>query len=274
MLSRLKKLLGGGRARAAVMSQIGRQAVRSVDAPVQPRHVLCFLGRDRELQPLRDAANAAIAEFATGFGIDDAYSAAEPDERMSRSFEVCRDRVAADAWTPADEEAVGTHQSVLYVLGPRMTRENAVRASIGALFLVDRLIDAGAVAVKGESAGVAHGLHRWRELIRMGAVATDADDALAQNRVCRLAFALRPLASDGHFESVGFHLAGLPDVQVPRLRGSDRDAVVIIDSVADAIARHGIDAALQAYDASLIDDRSHDTDDFKFNPYGIVRLST
>ncbi|WP_419689115.1 hypothetical protein ACN22W_19955 [Burkholderia theae] len=274
MFSRLKKLLDGGTARAAVLLQSGRRAAWSGEAPVQPRHVLCFLGRDRELQHLRDAANAAIAEFATGFGIDDAYSVAEPDERMSRSFEVCRDRVAADAWTPADDEAVGTHQSVLYVLGPRMTRENAVRASIGALFLVDRLIDAGAVAVKGESAGVAHGLHRWRELIRMGAVATDADDALAQNRVCRLAFALRPLASDGYFESVGFHLAGLPDVQVPRSRGSDRDAVAVIDGVADEIVRHGIDATLRAHGALLIDDASHDEDDFKFNPYGIVRLST
>ncbi|UXU91452.1 hypothetical protein [Burkholderia sp. S-53] len=274
MFSRLKKLLDGGTARAAVLPQSDRRAAWSGEAPVQPRHVLCFLGRNRELRHLRDAANAAIAEFATGFGIDEAYSAAEPDERMSRSFEVCRDRVAADAWTPQDDEAVGTHQSVLYVLGPRMTRESAVRASIGALFLVDRLIDAGAVAIKGESAGVAHGLHRWRELIRMGAVATDADDALAQNRVCRLAFALRPLASDGYFESVGFHLAGLPDVQVPRLRGSDRDAVVVIDGVADEIVRRGIDATLQAHDASLIDDGSHDEDDFKFNPYGIVRLST
>ncbi|WP_043301369.1 hypothetical protein [Burkholderia paludis] len=274
MFSRLKKRFVGGAARTAASPHPDRRAAWSGESPVQPRHVLCFLGGDRDLRCLRDAANEAIAEFATGFGVDDAYSAAEPDARMSRSFEVCRDRVAADAWTPADDEAVAAHGSVLYVLGPRMTRENAVRASIGALFLVDRLIRAGAVAVKGESAGVAHGLHRWRELIRMGAVATDADDARAQSRVCRLAFALRPLASGDYFESVGFHLAGLPDVQVPRLRGSDRDAVAVIDGVADEIVRYGIDATLQAHDASLIDDGAHDEDDFKFNPYGIVRLAT
>lgn len=274
MFSRLKKLPDGGAAQQAAVPQTDRRAAWSGESLVQPRHVLCFLGAERELRRLRDATNAAIAEFATGFGVDDAYSTAAPDERMSRSFEICRDRVEPDAWTRADAEAVGAHQSVLYVLGPRMTRDNAVRATIGALFLVDRLIDAGAVAVKGESAGVAHGLHRWRELIRMGAVATDRDDTLAQNRVARLAFARRPLGSDGYFESVGFHLVGLPDVQVPRSRGTDRDSVAIMDAVADEIVRQGIDATLHARDALLVDDGSHDEDDFKFNPYGIVRLST
>lgn len=274
MFSRLKKRLGGGAAREAAVPQTDRRAAWSGESPVQPRHVLCFLGAERELRRLRDATNAAIAEFATGFGVDDAYSTAAPDERMGRSFEICRDRVEPDAWTRADAEAVGAHQSVLYVLGPRMTRDNAVRVSIGALFLVDRLIDAGAVAVKGESAGVAHGLHRWRELIRMAAVATDRDDTLAQNRVCRLAFARRPLGSNGYFDSVGFHLVGLPDVQVPRSRGTDRDSVAVMDAVADEIVQQGIDATLHARDAWLVDDGAHDEDDFKFNPYGIVRLST
>ncbi|WP_246703744.1 MULTISPECIES: hypothetical protein [Rhizobium] len=74
----------------------------------------------------------------------------------------------------ADEEAVANHQSVLYVLGPSMIQVDAVKVSMAALLLVGRLIDAGAVAVKGESAGVAHGLGRWRELIRQGAEALKA----------------------------------------------------------------------------------------------------
>lgn len=47
-----------------------------------------------------------------------------------------------------------------------------------------------------------------------------------------------------------------------------------MDAVADEIVRQGIDATLHARDALLVDDGSHDEDDFKFNPYGIVRLST
>jgi hypothetical protein len=241
---------------------------------VKPRHVLCILGRDRDFQPLRAAANAAIAEFATGFSVDETYSQAEPDQQMSRSFSVCWDRVEPGAWTTADEKAVSRHQSVLYVVGPRMAQDDAVAVSIGALFLIDRLIKAGAVAVKGESAGTAHGLHRWRELIGMGASAMERDHALAQSRVCRWAFAKRPLSSGNDLESVGFHLAGLPDLHVAKSRGSEREIVAIMDDVADEIVNQGIDAALRAYDAILTDDRSYEEDDFKFNPYGIVKLGS
>ena len=277
MFSRLKNLIVGVSKAAPVASYV----LASSDdgavpytgrSSVKPRHVLCILGGDRDLQPLRAAANAAIAEFATGFSIDETYSQAAPDQQMSRSFSVCWDRVEPNAWTTADEEAVSRHQSVLYIVGPRMVQDDAVAVSIGALLLIDRLIKAGAVAVKGESAGVAHGLHRWRELIGMAAAAMERDHALARSRVCRWAFAKRPLSSGNYLESVGFHLAGLPDVHVATSRGSEREVVAIMDEVADKIVRHGIDEALRAYDASLIDDSSYEEDDFKFNPYGIVKL--
>ena len=279
MFSRLKNLIVGVSKAAPVASYV----LASSDdgavpytgrSSVKPRHVLCILGGDRDLQPLRTAANAAIAEFATGFSIDETYSQVTPDQQMSRSFSVCWDRVEPNAWTMADEEAVSRHQSVLYIVGPRMAQDDAVAVSIGALLLIDRLIKAGAVAVKGESAGVAHGLHRWRELIGMAAAAMQRDHALAQSRVCRWAFAKRPLSSGNYLESVGLHLAGLPDVHVAKSRGSEREIVAIMNEVADEIVRQGIDAALRAYDASLIDDSSYEEDDFKFNPYGIVKLGS
>ena len=279
MFSRLKNLIVGVSKAAPVASYV----LASSDdgavpytgrSSVKPRHVLCILGGDRDLQPLRAAANAAIAEFATGFSIDETYSQVTPDQQMSRSFSVCWDRVEPNAWTTADEEAVSRHQSVLYIVGPRMAQDDAVAVSIGALLLIDRLIKAGAVAVKGESAGVAHGLHRWRELIGMAAAAMERDHALARSRVCRWAFAKRPLSSGNYLESVGLHLAGLPDVHVATSRGSEREVVAIMDEVADEIVKQGIDAALRAYDASLIDDSSYEEDDFKFNPYGIVKLGS
>ena len=241
---------------------------------VKPRHVLCVLGSDRDLKPLRDAANAAISTFATGFSVDETYSQAEPDERMSQSFTACRDRVAPDAWTEGDEEAVANHQSVLYVLGPPMTKDAAVTVSMVALRLVDRLTKAGAVAVKGESAGVAHGLHRWNELVAQGVVAVNAGDPLAQSRVCRLAFAKRPLSSTNYLESVGFHLVGLPDVYVPKWHESEGQSIAVMDAIADEMARRGVEATLQAHGATRIEDSSHDADDFKFNPYGIVVLTS
>ncbi|RXT29899.1 hypothetical protein B5P46_02235 [Rhizobium leguminosarum] len=239
---------------------------------VTPRHVLCFLGKERDLSPLSDAASQAIRDFATGFSVDDEYSQAEPDDRMSQSFAVCWDRVEADAWSPADEDAVADHQSVLYVLGPSMAQAETVKVSMLALRLIERLIDAGAVAVKGESAGIAHGVDRWRELIRQGAEAIKAADLLAQQRIGRLAFAKRPLSVPGYLESVGFHLVGLPEVYVPESAGSERQIVAIMDAVADEIAQRGLEPTLKERRASLSFDSTYEVDEFKFNPYGVVRL--
>ncbi|MBY5804571.1 hypothetical protein ELI49_26355 (plasmid) [Rhizobium ruizarguesonis] len=239
---------------------------------VTPRHVLCFLSRERNLSALSEAASQAIRDFATGFSVDENYSQAEPDDRMVQSFAVCWDRVEADAWSPADEEAVADHQSVLYVLGPSVTQAETVKVSMLALRLVERLIDAGAVAVKGESAGIAHGLDRWSELIRQGAEALKAADPLAQQRIGRLAFAKRPLSVPGYLESVGFHLVGLPEVYVPETAGSERQIVAIMDAVADEIAQRGLEPTLRDRRASLSFDSTYEPDEFKFNPYGVVRL--
>lgn len=246
---------------------------REEASSVKPRHVLCFLGRDSDLSRLSEAASQAIGDFAGGFSVDEDYSQGEPDERMSRSFDVCWDRVEPDAWSAADEQAVADHQSVLYVLGPSMEQAETVKVSMAALRLIERMIDAGAVAVKGESAGIAHGLDRWRALIRQGAEAQKAGDTLAEQRIGRLAFAKRPLSARGYLESVGFHLVGLPEVYVPETAGSERQAVAIIDAVADEIGKQGLDPTLKARGASLSFDSSYDVDEFKFNPYGIVKLA-
>ncbi|HEV2504766.1 MAG TPA: hypothetical protein VGV39_16940 [Mesorhizobium sp.] len=240
---------------------------------VKARHVLCFLGKERDLAPLSDAASDAIREFANGFSVDETYSQAEPDERMARSFDVCWDRVEPGAWAKTDEAAVASHQSVLYVLGPPMTKSNAVTVSTGALFLVDYMIDKGAVAVKGESAGIAHGLARWKQLALQGAAALKADDPLGQGRIGRLAFAKRPLSARDYLESVGFHLVGLPEVYVPKSQASERAAVATMDAVADEIAAQGLEATLEKRGASLSFDSQYAEDEFKFNPYGTVRLA-
>ncbi|TAV84648.1 hypothetical protein [Rhizobium leguminosarum] len=242
------------------------------ESSVTPRHVVCFLGKERDLSRLSDAASQAIRDFATGFSIDEDYSQSEPDDRMSQSFAVCWDRVEANAWSPADEDAVADHQSVLYILGPSMAQAETVKVSMLALRLVERLIDAGAVAVKGESAGIAHGLDRWRELIRQGAEATEAADPLSEQRIGRLAFAKRPLSVPGYLESVGFHLVGLPEVYVPETAGSERQIVAIMDAVADEIAQQGLEPTLKGRRGGLSFDSTYAVDEFKFNPYGIVRL--
>lgn len=251
----------------------GKATAPASEPLVQPRHVLCFLGRSGDQVPLKAAVSRAIRDFATGFSVDEAYSTPDPDERMAKSFAVSRDRVAPNAWSAADDKAVASHQSVLYVLGPRMNRQNAAQVSMAALLLVGHLIDAGAVAVKGESAGIAHGLDRWKALVRQGAGAIKADDLLAQRRVGRLAFAKRPLSDGGYLESVGFHLVGLPEVYVPQSLGTELQVVALMDAVAHEMAQRGVPQVLKERRATLAFTSSYEEDDFKFNPYGIVRLA-
>lgn len=253
-------------------SRAGDPEVRR--SSVKPRHVLCFLDGEHGLAPLSEAASLAIRDFAAGFSIDRTYSQDRPDERMNRSFAVSWDRVQPNAWSNSDEAAVANHKSVLYVLGPPMTPDTSVAVSAGALLLVDNVIKAGAVAVKGESAGVAHGLARWNELVLQGSAAPKSDDDVALRRICRLAFAKQPLASGVYLGSVGFHLVGLPEVYVPKSRGSERDCVAQMDAVADEIARRGLEPTLAARGASLSFDTDYAEDDFKFNPYGQVRLAS
>ena len=265
----------GWRAASALKSEESsrNQELPASESSVQPRHVLCFLGRSRDQAQLLEAVASAVRDFATGFSVDEAYSIPEPDARMARSFAVSRDRVVSNAWTPADEKSVASHQSVLYVLGPRMNRQDTVKVSLTALRLVGRLIDAGAIAVKGESAGVAHGLDRWRELVRQGAEALKSGDSVAQHRVGRLAFAKRPLSARGYLESVGFHLVGLPEVYVPESLGSEMHVVALMDAVADEIAQRGLVAVLKERRGILTFASTYEDDDFKFNPFGIVRLA-
>jgi hypothetical protein len=264
----------GSLALASVASAWAGRAMSAatIASPVKPRHVLCFLGRERSLKRLSEAAQDAINDFATGFAVDRTYSRESPDGRMRRSFGVSWDRVEPNAWTPADEKAVENHGSVLYVLGPPMTQDAAVGVSAAALLLVERLIEAGATAVKGESAGIAHGLARWRQLNLQARNAAKSGDHGALAGACRVAFAKRPLASEKFLESVGFHLVGLPEVYVARTYGSDRAAVAAMDAVADELKQRDLKDVLRDRRATLSFESDYKSDDFKFNPYGIVYL--
>jgi hypothetical protein len=241
---------------------------------VKPRHVLCFLGKDESLLHPPKAAAKAIADF--NFEIDRIYSQARPDPHMERSFGVCWDRVFPNAWSAADEAAVANHKAVLYVLSPPLEQQKAVAYSAAALRIVEEMIAAGATAVKGESAGVAHGLKRWLQLASECKAAATTNQGLAltaaMSRPCRLAFAKRPLGGAAYNESVGFHLVGLPEIYVAKARGGDRDAVKLMDEIADAMAERGIDAVLQDRKLTLSRTSQYAEDDFKFNPYGIVRI--
>ncbi len=249
----------------------------------KPRHVLCFLGGQNGLAALEQSARAGIAALGDDFSVDEEYSRDKPDDRMVRSFNICWDRVDPDAYQDADENAVAAHGSVLYVLGPSMTAETAVATSAKALLLVQYMLDHGAVAAKGESAGVAHGVQRWNELSEQMRKAAASDDLLAIARSCRLALARRPIGDDADgMASVGFHLVGLPDVLVtigrkddqPRTTNEEQLKIAaLIDEIADEMARDGVEAALRRRHIELSDDTRYEESEYKFNPFGVATVA-
>ena len=237
---------------------------------VKPRHVLCLLGGKRPFSELCEVIQSAIDSFAPGFEIDYTFSEDAPDDRMPMSFEVCWDRVQKGAWTKDDEEAVSDHRSVIYVLGPPMTAEDAVKTSARALRLVVHALDNGIVAAKGESAGVAHGVARWKQLAR----SAEDQKGSALARPCRLAFAKRPIGTTEYLYSTGFHLVGIPDVYAPRSLSDDELALsAIIDSVAEEVFAEGVEKVVARRGAKLLAVDAYDEDEFKYNPYGAIHLA-
>lgn len=251
-----------------------QQGTSMQPSSVKPRHVLCFLGKDESLLQPPKAIAKTIADF--GFEIDRTHSQAKPDPHMERSFGVCWDRVFPKAWSAADEAAVVKHKAVLYVLSPPMDQQKAAAYSAAALQIVDEMFDAGAIAAKGESAGIAHGVARWRSLAdqaRKGARTSEGlGMTLAVAKACRLAFAKRPLGGDRYYETVGYHLVGLPEIYVAKSRGNEWSAVMLMEEIANAMAERGIEATLRDRKLALSREQDYAEDDFKFNPYGIVRI--
>jgi hypothetical protein len=231
-----------------------------------PRILICALGA--ALAPMKAAAVSFRGE--TAFTVDEDYSEDEADDRMEQSFGVCWDRVATDAYDETDEAAVEEHGAVVYLLSPPMPQHRIVGATADALFLIEHLLANGATAVKIENAGIAHGVARWRALAE---AARRAPDAAAKARVVRDA-TMKPIGGDRFYESIGHHLAGIPEVYVPiKSVRSERDGVRRIQTIGDELLADGVEAVLARHGATLARESQYEGDfEFKINPWGVVML--
>lgn len=244
---------------------------QATDFGVDARHVLCAVGNWKTFE----AIDALAERF--GFEVDHEFSQLTPDAAMSRAFDVSFDRVSLSV-TPEDREAIAAHTAVAYVLSPPVTKKNAGKVALKTLQLVEALFAEGAVGIKNESAGIAHGKERWLEL----AAGAQSDKAVGAELY--FAFVRRPLKSaDGVFYTCGLHLLGEADVQI-----SDSlepfEAVSWLDALAlylvcerpprgvhpgNTFVRTPTDAKRVM---RFLPCREYENDDFFFNPWGYVRL--
>ncbi|KAJ8133665.1 hypothetical protein OY671_013121, partial [Metschnikowia pulcherrima] len=124
---------------------------------------------------------------------------------------------------------------------------------------------------KGESAGVAHGVRRWKESAEQARNASAFGDVMALARTCRSAFARRPIGDDvDGMASVGFHLVGLPDVSVTTVRPADQrpstnaeqlKIAASIDNIADEMTQDGVETAVADRRAALSSDTRYEEDE-------------
>lgn len=248
-------------------------AVTETNAAILPRQVLCVLGAWRSL----DEVDAIVAS-APGFTLDRDASTLAPDPRMERAFETSADRVTP-SMSELDLAAIRDHQAVFYVLSPPLERSAARTSAAEGLALIARLFDAGASAVKCDSAGIAHGQARWRELATLAATGDADERAMA----LYFAFVRRPLLAEPVYHSCGMHLLGEPDVEIPTSEPI-LEAVDWIDTLAVYLLTEkppeGVEAG-HTFRRSEKDARRvlethpcarYAEDHFFHNPYGYLRI--
>lgn len=128
------------------------------------------------------------------------------DARMPAAF-----RASACRWDPSitddDLTGIARHQRVLYLLSPNFPASEAAAVSRDFLNLGCQLLDAGALAMKCESSGIAHARDRWIELAR------EADGPDPWSALLR-AYVQLPIHSAGDFYTCGMHLLGQSDLIV------------------------------------------------------------
>jgi hypothetical protein len=161
-----------------------------------PKIVLCLLGDDewaRRAEPLLTAQR-----------IEHEWS--ERDKRMPKAFEAsaCRFDPSFEAKDLAD---IAEHTKVLYVLSKNFTAQEGPSVAASFLRLLGELLEAGAVAAKCESSGIAHGRARWLELAR------EAKGDRSWSALLR-AYVQLPIQDGDDYYSCGLHLLGKPDLIV------------------------------------------------------------
>jgi hypothetical protein len=248
---------------------------------VVPRHVICALGPWSDLDAIQKAVRKA---GGPGFLVDHRHSQCEPDPRMGKAFVAAADRVRPSL-KHEDHAVIAKHKAVAYVMSPRLVTAEALEISRRMLTVVRALFDAGSVAVKGESSGIAHGAARWKELEARVTRAAGNEDTLERTSALIQAWVRRPIKDGELLYSCGMHLLGEHDVEVMASKDVHDDiawmdllAIYLLAERPTRGLRDG-EGFRQRLDGErrilrLTTCERFGSEDFMFNPFGYWRLTT
>jgi hypothetical protein len=173
-----------------------------------PKIVMCLLA---DLD-----SRAELDQMLTDARVE--YNFEERDTRMESAFlnvESC----SRPSLKNNDLQLIADHSLVLYIASSGYPRESAFRASAWFLLFGCKLLEAGAIAMKCESSGIAHSRARWLSIADVCRrnfskyPNQNFDNAVAglYNGLFE-AFVQYPIASKKDYWSCGMHLLGHPDV--------------------------------------------------------------
>jgi len=229
------------------------------DSPVYPRIILCvpgpWEGREDLAQRLLPAGLVLEEKRLRRADGGEAFDAEfrGPDSRMRSSFQVSACRLRPSL-TPADFHAIQGHRSALYVLSDPFGRTTARAAASRMIEIGRALVDAGGIAVKCESSGIAHSAERWRR----------PDLPLFE------AFVRLPIVDEiDDLYSVGMHLLGLPD-GIVSLRDFPQGDLRGATRVLEEFLRS--QASPKGYLASPEPCTGYEPEEFLWNRWGRLRL--
>jgi hypothetical protein len=241
-----------------------------------PKLILCVIG-DADLE-------SRCGHLLATEGIEHEWH--ERDDRMRSAFQASSCR-CDPSLTENDLASIGEHARVLYVVSDNFTAKQAPSVSQRFLRLGRRLLEAGALTMKCESSGIAHGRERWLELAR------EADGADPWSALLR-AYVQWPIQNGDDVFSCGLHLMGRPDLIVSGtlLReafGSAEDQSLASVQLFRAFAYYliaectpgqfasghtfSMDAASPRFRVRWEECTGYEEDDFFFNPFGRWRFA-
>ena len=232
-----------------------------------PKIVLCLVGDDRFAKKAGPILKAAGAE----------HEFRDRDPRMASAFKasVCPAAPTLDA---EEIERIDQHESVLYVLSKNSTSGQAPEASRAMLGLGAKLLEAGGLAMKCESSGIAHGRARWIALAEQAQSRQDSWPALFR------AYVQFPIGSKKDLYTCGMHLLGKPDLIVSKSLEVD-DIVGLFQTFALYLLGECVEGRFASGHTFRVDADSprfrvrwepcaeYDEDDFFFNPFGRWRFA-
>ena len=182
------------------------------------------------------------------------------DPRMRRAFELALPGKLSDAVL----SAVDTHASVVYIRVPPNLAEERTKVA-----KFTKLLQAlGGLAIKVESAGVAHAWEHWHQLL----AGTPFDLYTA---------AITLVADSDYFYSCGMHNFSLPDCEVPRALGVEVAAELMnkfnywqLTEKPVLEDRHtcSLTSTAPRYRVHRVSDSRHESNDPFYNPRGLWRL--